>query len=786
MFRMAIRQHLRHRAFAATVVGTLALAIGATIAVFSVVNAVILRALPFTAPDRLVWVASVRSDNPSAPFTLPEFMDYRTQTRSLSGLAAYANWSASLAGEGITERLQGTRISANAFDVLGISAAAGRLLNDSDDRPDAPRVVVISHRLWQRRFGGAADAIGAAARINSEPFTIVGVLPPRFPWPLPDIDVFTPLVPDTDPLRHVRRSVNFLRLFGRVRDGVDATEAAAELSAICRSLKEQFPVEYARKDAVAVTPLHGAIVGNHRQPMLVLQGAVVVVLSTALANLLSLALVRANDRRREMRIRIAIGASRANLMRQCAVEASVLAALGCGFGWVVATQLIAAVTQWAPASIPRMDEVRFDTAVVMLALAITAVVAVLLALVPLGATRNRWNQRVRGAMVVGEISAALVLSISTLVLIQNLRTLSDVEAGFHPDGVFQARLSLPPTYRTPDDVARFYERLSERIAASPGVDEIGVISVAPLSGLLSTIPFSVEGQAEERARPNANLRQITPRYLTAVGTRLVQGRPFAETDTSSTPPVALVSEALAARVLGGNAVGKRLLLNDNNQGPRPVEIVGVVENVRHSALDLPPAFDVYLPLRQTHPDHLGFVRTTQFWMIKTAADPEAFRNTFVSLLRGVDPDAAVARMGAMRAFVDEWLGPHRFTLGLFGAFALTAVLLAVSGLYGLVSYAVSQRTSEIALRVALGATQSSVQRFILGQAAALGVGGVIVGATLAIVVRPLLSGLVRDASVRPATVALTAAVLMVTVLLAAWLPARRASRIEPTLALRAQ
>ena len=293
---IALRHHMRGPGFALTVVCTLALAVGATTAVFSVVNTVLVRALPFASPDRLVWVASVRPDNPGAPFTLPEFMDYRSRTRTLSGLAAYANWSASLAGDGITERLTGARMSANAFDVLGVMPAAGRLLNDSDDRADAPRVVLLSYRLWQRRYGGLPDAVGSSVRINSESFTIVGVLPSQFPLPLLEIDVVTPLVPDRDPLRHLRNSVNFLRFIGRLDPAVDATQAQAELTAICRSLKQQFPVEYARKEAVSVTTLHDVLVGDFRQAMLLLLGAVIVVLIAALANLVSLALVRAHGR----------------------------------------------------------------------------------------------------------------------------------------------------------------------------------------------------------------------------------------------------------------------------------------------------------------------------------------------------------------------------------------------------------------------------------------------------------------------------------------------------------
>jgi predicted permease len=802
--RIAIRRDVRQPGFALTVVSTLALTVGATAAVFAVVNGVVVRALPFASPERLVWVASVRPDNPSAPFTLPEFMDYRSRTGALSGLAAYANWSASLAGDDETERVQGARMSANAFDVLGVSPAAGRLLTDSDDRADAPQVVVLSHRLWRRRFGASADAIGKPVRINGEPFVVVGVLPAQFPLPLLNIDVVTALAPDRDPLRHVRSSVNFLRLFGRLTPATDVSEAQAELTAICRSLRQQFPVEYARKEAVKVVPLHEVVIGDYRQSMLVLLAAVVVVLGAALANLVSLALVRTNGRRAELALRSALGASRLQLVRQLVVEASLLAVAGSGLGWVLAIQATAVAVAAAPASIPRLGEVRLDTKSALVVVAITAIVTALLSVTSTasvvrtgvgdalraasrGAIGDRWNARVRNLMVVAEISAALVLLLVTLVLVQNLLRLQDLNPGFNPDGVFQTRVSIPSSsYRSPEAVSRFYERLLEAVSASPGVGKVGVISVAPLSGLLATVPFSVAGQASEaRDRASANLRVISPGYLSAVGSRLLQGRLFSENDRQNTPHVGLVSAALADRFLSGRAIGQRLLIDDNNDGPRPIDIVGVVENVRQAALDLPPAFDVYVPLRQIHPDGLALIRNNQFWMIKTDSSPAAFRETFLSRLRAVEPDAAVSDTGTMRMYLDAWLGPRRFNLGLFSAFALTALLLAVTGLYGLVSFTISQRAPEIGLRMALGATRRDVQGMILRQAARLGVTGAAVGLFFAGASWPAFATMVHDVSLTPAVVVATTIGVISVVMLAAWLPARRAARIEPTLTLRA-
>jgi putative ABC transport system permease protein len=787
--RIALRQHVRQRGFALTVVATIGLAVGATAAVFSVVHAVLVRGLPFGEPDRVMWVSSIRPDNPNGPFTLPEYMDYRARTQTLSGLAAYGNWSASLAGEGMTERFTGARLSANAFDVLGVSPAAGRLLNETDDHPGAARVVVLSYRLWQRRFGGATEAIGATVRINGGPYTIVGVMPPHFPLPLLDIDMATALQPDGDPLRHLRNSVNFLRFIGRLRGGTTREQAQSELTVICRSLREQFPVEYARKDAVRVTPLQDIIVGDHRQALLVLMGAVIVVLGTAAANLISIALVRATGRRQELATRVAMGASRLHLLRQLSIEMGLLAAAGLATGLLVASQAIAAVTAFAPAGVPRVREVTLDTTVVVFAIASAIAVAALLTLAPLaamarvnagdalrasrGSIGDRWSHRVRHALVVFEIAAALVLLLATVMLVQGLRQLAVVPLGFDPDPVFQARVSLPASYRSPDEISRLYDRLSERLRAAPGVQQVGVISVAPLSGLLRSVPFTVEGQAVERAATMANLRTITPGYPAATGMRLKDGRTFTEDDRAGAPHVALVSAALAERFLGAAAIGQRLMINDNNTGPRPVQIVGVVHNVRHISLDTAAELDIYVPLRQIHQDGMTGIRDNHFWMVRTQSAPELFRATFMEHLRSLDPDVAMSGGGSMRTLVEAWLAPRRFNLGLFGAFALSAILIAVTGVYGLVAYAVHQRRQEIGVRMALGATPGDAVRLVVRQAAILSLAGGVLGIAMAGVARGLLAGMTSDVRLSPAAMAIAAIVLAAVVMLAAWLPVRR-------------
>ena len=798
---IALRQFRRQPGFASAVVSTLALAIGANIAVFSVVNAVLFRALPFNSPERLVWVVSVRSDNPSAPFTVPEFMDYRERTRTLSGIAAFGNWTASLAGDEITEGLQGARISANAFDVLGVTPAAGRLLRDPDDLPGSPKVAVLSHRLWQRRFGGAPSVVGGSVRLNGESFVVAGVLPPHFPFPLRDVDVFIPLVPDRDPNRYLRNSANTLRFFGRLAPGSSPNRAQAELTAICRSLKDQFPKEYARKQAVRIVDLREALIGDYRQSMLLLLGAALVVLTTALANLVSLVLVRANERRAELCVRTAIGASRFHLVRQVMAESLLLALPGCGLGWMLAVWAVSVILPLAPASIPRLAEVNADSTVFGFAAAVAAAAAAILTAAPLGAVlragagdalqlsgkgtaAGRNSGRIRRALVIAEISAALLLLLATTALLENLLRLRDAPLGFHPDPVFQARISIPPAYKSPAEVARFYDRLSEQLASLPGVEGAGVISVAPLSGLLLTVPFAVEGETQqERDRPNASLRAVSPAYLPSVGTRLLAGRPFSEMDRQDTPPVALVSAALAKRFFNDAPLGRRLQINDNHSGPRPIQIVGVVEDVRQVALDAPPSLDVYIPMRQIHLDGVSFLRSNQFWMIRTATAPAAFRASFLTSLRKVEPDAAILSSGPMREYIEASLGPRRFNLGLFAAFSVAGVALAIVGMYSLISYAVSRRKPEIGLRMAIGATEQDIRRMILRESSMLALAGIVLGGGCAVVVQLSVAG-TASLSI-PLLPAISIAVfLLVLVTIAASMPARRAARLSPVLALR--
>jgi len=629
----------------------------------------------------------------------------------------------------------------------------------------------------------------------------------QFPFPLRDVDVIVPLVPDRDPLRQARGSTNFLRFIGRLSPGVTESQAAEELSAICARLRGEFPIEYARKQRVSVTPLAEVIAGDLRPMLLVLLLSVAVLLTAALSNLLGLVLVRTNGRHVEMSVRMAMGASRSRLVRQLAVEALLITTMAGVIGLGLSRLAISSAPAWAPASVPRVGEIDLGLPELACVAALAGIAALLLTVVPLGfvvrmhvrdalrsesraGSGDRRHYRFRDGLVAAEIALALVLLVAASQLVHEFGRLQRVNPGFDPDGALEARVSLPSTYRLPADLSRFGDRLTDALTAIPGVHDAGLISVAPMSGLLSSVPFDATGASaggDFRKLPLANLRVITPGYLAAAGTKIIRGRGFTDRDRDGTTNVALVSEALARQWIATSevtsGVGRRIDIFDNNTGPVRVEIVGVVENVRQLSMSGPAAADVYIPLAQIHPDLVTLLRNNQFWMVRGNLTPELFATSVTQAVRAIDRDAAVSSIGPMRQDIQAWLAPRRFSLAMVSGFALTAVVLAVSGLYGLVAFVVSQRRREIGLRMALGASATDIRWMVLGNAARLGALGVVVGIGLAVGAWPLKSWLIGDAPIDVALAVLAAAVLFVVVIGAGALPAHRASRIPPTVAL---
>jgi predicted permease len=804
--RRSFRALAKRPAYFLAAVLTLALGIGANTALFSVVHTVLLRQLPFRNAQRTFWITRVRPHRNDGPFSLPDFLDYRGHVSSLDALSAIGSWSANLTGQGDAVQLIGARVSADLFENLGVDAVCGRTLEPDDDRPDNPRVVVISYGLWQRRFGENPSIIGKSLDLNDASYTLVGVLPQHFVFPIADVDVFAPLDPDEDPWRSNRNTVNFLRLVGRTRPGVLPERAEAEMNALARKLREEFPEPNAQKLGVKFTPLREQITGGYRAALWVLLGAVGLVLLVACANLTNLNLVRASARRREMSILSALGASRWEVTKQLLLESVLLAAVGGALGALLARLGVRGLVALSPASIPRVGEIGVDSAALAFTAVISLAAAILTGLAPAlqssrgdlaqrlnegarGSTEGAGGKTLRSGLIVGEVALSVILLAATGLLLKSFSKLQSVETGFDPHGVLAVRLSLPKSrYSQLADVTRFYDALSARIAALPGLSAAGVIEVLPLSGVISSVPFTIVGRAFLREQiPEAQYRIMSPLYLRAMRISLLAGREFRESDTDRTQFVCLINETMAKRYWpGGGALGAHLMLNDNDSGPRDAEVVGIMHDVKDRGLDAAPSFDVYIPLRQTHEDALVWLRNAQYWVLRTEGDPLSLARAFGELVRSVDADVAVSNVRSMDQYFAATLAPRRFNLDLLSTFALAALALALAGIYAVISYSVNQRTQEIGVRMAMGARPRDVLRMVMADGMKPVLAGLAIGILAVLASTKAVASLLYGVSVSdPGTLAGVALLFAAVSLVALYLPARRAGQMDCLEILRA-
>jgi predicted permease len=805
--RCAIRSLGRSPLASGFIVATLGICIGAVAAVYSVADVVLVRGLPFRQPEQLVWVSSVAQGRPDAPFSLPEFLDYRSQTKSVR-LAGYSTWSASLETPTGAERLQGLRMSAAGLAILGATPSIGRLLSEADDAPGAPRVVMLGYGYWRRTFAGDSGILGQTLLLNGERFAIVGVLPRFFPLPVRDVDVVVPLDPDSDPLRNARGSVNFIRMVGRLTSSATAATADRELNGVAARLRQEFPTEYAAKVGVRGTPLQEYLATTLRPTLVILLACVSLMVAVALANVLNLLLARAVGRQGETAVRLALGASAPRIALQLLGEGALLAVMAGIVGTALAHLAITSAAAHLTTIAPRIEEARLGLPVLALVFTVCGTAVLLFSLVPILIARTASpatalraagrsggvspaQARLRSSFVVAEVALALIITSATAALLQSLISLERVELGYRPDSVFVARLSLPPKrYQTPTDLSRFSMAMAAALAGAPGVTAAGGSSIAPLSGVQAAVPFAPAQDPPPLRRdwPAATYRAVSSGYLAAVGARLIDGRMIAEQDDAAAPPVAVVNRTLAKRYFAGTGVvGRELLIDDNNTGPRVVTIVGVVDDLREVDLDGPVRPDVYIALRQIHPDAASLVAATQFWAVRLRSDPGTFGPSFLRTLREVDPAVATAGLTDLRAYVDAAIAPRRFSVGLLVTFTLIALLLTTLGVYGIAAYTVEQRRHEIGVRMALGATPHSIVRLMLGRTlrlAGLGIGVGLVGAYLT---AGFMSRLMFGVSPgNPALLTAVSAILLSTALAASWLPGRRAARIDSLRALSAE
>jgi len=796
---------MKRPAFLAVAVLTLALGIGANTALFSVVNAVLLRQLPFAHADRTVWITGVRPDRNDAPFSLPDFLDYRDHTESLDSVSAVGSWSGNLTGRGDAERLTGVRVSANLFETLGVNAAVGRTLEPEDDRPGAPSVVVMTYGLWQRRFGSDTSLVGQPLELNGASYTLVGILPPNFFFPIPEAELAVPLVPDADPWRQNRNTVNFLRLVGRTRQGVPPERAEAEMNALARKLREQFPDANARKMGVKLTPMRDQITSGYRRALWVLLGAVGFVLLIGCANLANLNLVRAAERRREMSVRSALGATRWQVVKQLLLESALLATSGGVLGALVAPIGVRGLVALSPSSIPRAREIGADAAVLAFTVFVSLVAAIASGLAPAlvtshgdlaqqlnegarGSTEGRRGKALRTSLVAVEVALSLLLLAGAAVLLKSFSKLQTVNAGFDPHGVLAVRLSLPKArYPHLADVTRFYDALLPRVQKLPGVSAVGVVNMLPLSGQIASAPFTIVGRAFSKEEvPQAQFRVVSPMYLQAMRIPFLAGRAFNESDTDRTPLVCHINETLAKRFWPqGDAIGAHVMLEDNDSKPREAEVVGIIHDVKDRGLEAAPSFDIYIPLRQTHEDTVVWLQNNQYWVLRTDGEPLILANAFRKEVRGVDGDVAASNVRSMDQYLSLTIAPRRFNLQLLSIFAIAALALALAGIYGVISYSVNQRTHEIGVRMALGAHPSDVLRMVIVD----GLKPVLVGLALGILsvfalTRAVASLLFAVSASDPAALISVTVLFCSVSLVAVIVPAHRAAKMDSLAVLR--
>ena len=792
--RYSVRTLRATPAFTAGAVLTIALTIGTTTAMFSVVYAVLLRQLPYENVERVFWIWSDQSGSDRAPFNVPDFLDYRRSTQTLSGFAGFFAYSANLSDEAAAERVQGIRATGNLFDVLGAHARIGRLLELNDEQPGAEQVVVLAAPFWVRRFGGDPAILGRTIRLNSEEYTVVGVMAAGFAMPIRDVEFVLPFAPEQDPRRGARNSLNFIIGAGRLGPQMSESQARSDLTGIARRLQQQFPVENARKRGVRLIPVLDGIAGPFRAALITVFAAVAAVLLIACANLANLMLTRATGRRRDVAVQLALGSSRAKVVRQVLVEAMLVGLSGGALGVLIARWGVDAIVALAPAAMPRSEEIRIDIAVLIFSLCVSLLAAVLFGVIPAfasarvdareslqgsGRGSTAGGRRVRDALVSSEVALALVLLIVMTMLAKSFANVQKVAPGFDSTQVLSARLTLPAKrFDSRDAIVTFQQALRRELSALPVVTSTGAISLLPLSGLIARVPFTVAGRAIERERvPIAQFRTVSAGYFEAAGIPLHRGRTFSEADTRATRAVAVVNDELARRWLDGlEPIGARLLVDDNDGTPRPVDVIGVVGNVQQMALDAAPTWDLYLTYPQIHPDNVGAATANMFWIVRTADDPVNLVSGFARAVRRVDPEVVAAPIRPLDQYLSDAMASRRFSLSLMSAFALAALALAVTGIYAVAMYSVSQRGREFAIRSALGAQRNDLMFLVLRQAVAPALTGIALGLAAALVTtRALSSMLFGLSSTDPLTFVLVPLALLLVSLLACLAPGWKAS-----------
>ena len=784
--RFGARVLLKNPTFSIVAVLTLALGIGANTAMFSIADAVLWRAMPYPHPEQLVTPTEVNEKDPKIDWgaTYPTFRDWQSRSTSFQNLAGTFHFLKTLREGSDPVRIQGLAVTYNYFDVMGVSPAAGRVFAAQDDKAGAALTIVLSHRMWSERFNSDPAIIGRSINFAGLTFTVIGVMPAGFDDGV--IECWVPLTPVIPQGFTVRRDVWILDTVGRLRPGRTAAQAQSELEAITAQLRPQFP-SMNRGLVVAVPSLRAKTTSDIRPALLVLLGAVGLVLLVACANLAALTSVRAAGRGRELATRAALGAGRWRLIAQLLTESALLSFAGAAAG--------VALAFWATRSLallskdPRLLHASINVAVLLFALAAAVVTSVLAGIAPaLHHTKETLNTHNSGhrrraklqqALVIGEVALCLVLLVGAGLLFKTLRNILDVDAGFRTDRLITMRLGLPATYKEDPQILNFYRNLSERLQSLPGISGATVVSSLPISGGEGTRDINIEGRpSPPGSLGGASFHRPLPNYFQVMGIPLLRGRVFEERDDGTRNHVVIINERMSRNFWpNSDPLGARIKIGppENNFW---MTIVGVVKDVHLAGLDDEIGFSVYMPLAE----QVGGIEEVA---VRTHGDPTAAFSEVRGELHSIEPSLLVDHVGTMDQRIEDSVSPRKLNLLLFGLFSSLALVLASIGLYGVVAYSVGQRTQEFGIRMALGAQRTDVIRLVLGQGLKLALAGTAIGVAFALAVARLLRQLlfgVRPAD--PATIASVALILTIVALAACWLPAFRASHIEPTQALR--
>ena len=798
--RYAIKGLLAKPGFTVTAILALTLGIGANTAIFSVVHAVLLRALPYDNPDQLVWIwgNNAASNIREEPVSYPDFADYKNQSESFQDLAAFSLWFPILTNSGEPERIPGALVSPGLFQMLGAKPEQGRSFLPDEDIPGKNRVVILSHALWRRRFGLDRDIIGRTIILNQNPYQVIGIMPSSFQFPNPSNPNLAELwVPLPSSLISSDRRSDFLSVMGRLKPMTSIAQASSELGIIASGLENQYP-ETNEGWGIAIIPLHERFTGDVRTAMLVLVISVALLLLIACTNLANLLLVRATARSREIAIRKALGATQSRLMQQFLTESCLLALLGGAAGILAAPLGIRSLGLISPSAIPRIDTARIDIQGLAFALVLSAVTGLIFGVFPaVHASRMEFNEvlkeggrsssagvsggRMRAVLLVSEVALVLSLLIGSALMIKSFRRLQSVNLGFDPERLLTLELGLPrQKYKEPYQITTFIGEVIRKVGALPGVEAAASSIAIPLSGNLQVLDFGIAdhpplppGQVNE-----AESQAVSPSYFQTIGVPLLRGRLFTDLDSKDSTPAMIISEAMARRYFPGeDPIGKRVTLEDPKAG-HWFTIVGIVGNVRQSAVNLEPYPQMYTMYAQTP-------QLTTALIVKANSDPRRLVESIREEVASVDPEQPLYNIRTMADVVASSLSRQRFSTELVGILTAAAFLLTIVGIYGVVSYIVSQRFNEIGIRIAMGARKSQILKIVLWQGLKLGLIGIAFGLGAALVLTHLMSSLLYGTSpTDPSTFVGIPLLLAAVIVLASSIPALKAVSIDPVAALR--